>query len=528
MHNSSIYPLWVRAKKENDALAVSIWFTAQDVNNLLSSTTGLDNAVKWCKQLGVTGVHLEVFFSGTYAKRETLLNAKDRFSKEGLTVRGGLNPHMGYGKDSAGSGWKSRCYTVKPTQEELSGMFKYGASMFDEIIIDDTFFTECQCSECITARGDQSWSKYRTDLMDRISQEDVMKPAHAVNPNVKIIIKYPQWYDEYHLRGYDVPGESKIFDGVWVGTEARNFVEGIVGYEIGYNAYFNMRWHETFGKTLGGGWFDSLGTTEDTFLEQARHTVLGGGNTIVLWHYAGMLPEQNKRDAIGTPVADMKALSKELPGLIELAKFVKNKPIKGIHLLKPGNSDPYEEEWVCSFLGELGLPLKPAHEIDEHAQSAVFPVQALKDVNLPSSLRRMLAKGTPVVITDGLAERLNSYPELLQNKNLTVLKVNGSPRELLKMTREELKPLRDKLLAPFGIKFDAPGKVELYLFGDNHFVVENINDNVVDVTLDLPHVSNAKTVLTLSREGGNAEISQSGNSLKISIPQRTLVAVEYT
>ena len=249
----------------------------------------------------------------------------------------------------------------------------------------------------------------------------------------------------------------------------------------------------------------------------------------MLWHYGGMLEEQNGTGAVkGTPVADMEALSKELPGLIDLAKFVKNKPIKGIHLLKPGNSEPFEEEWIFSFLGELGLPLIPAHEIDENAQSAVFAVQALKEPNFPSSLQRMLGKGTPVVITDGLAKRLTSYPELLQNKNLTVLKVNGSSRGLLKMTREEIKPFRDKLLAPFGIKFDAPSKVELYLFGDNHFVVENINDETVDIMLDLPHISNADKVLTLPGDGGNAKISQSGNSLKISISQRTLVAVEYT
>jgi hypothetical protein len=330
------------------------------------------------------------------------------------------------------------------------------------------------------------------------------------------------------MRGYEVVREPKIFDGIWVGTESRNFdYDTSTGYEIGYNAYFNMRWLGSLGR-VGGGWFDSGRTTVNTFLEQARHTVLGDGKEIILWCYGNMLPETNGTGAIkGTPAANMKALSKELPGLIKLAKIVRDKPIKGIHLLKPGNSEPFEEEWVCSFLGNLGLPLVPAHEINEQAASAIFPVQALKDPGFPGSLQRMLDKGTPVIITDGLAKRLTSHSAILKNKNLTVLQVQGTPKQLLKLTREELKPIRDKLLAPMGMKFDAPNKVELYLFGDNYFVMENINDEAVDVTLDFPHVSNVSKALVLPEDGGNAELSQSGNSVKIRISPRTLVAVEY-
>ena len=98
----------------------------------------------------------------------------------------------------------------------------------------------------------------------------------------------------------------------------------------------------------------------------------------------------------------------------------------------------------------------------------------------------MLEKGTPVVITDGLARKLAGNQAILDNKYLTVLKVQGSPKTLLKLTREELKPIRDKLLAPMGLKFDAPNEVELYLFGADYFVVENFNDEAVDVALDFP------------------------------------------
>jgi tRNA uridine 5-carbamoylmethylation protein Kti12 len=154
-------------------------------------------------------------------------------------------------------------------------------------------------------------------------------------------------------------------------------------------------------------------------------------------------------------------------------------------------------------------------------------VQALKDPGFPDALQRMLDKGIPVVITDGLAKRLTSYPAILTNKNLTILKVKGSSKALLKLTREELKPIRDKLLAPMEMKFDAPNKVELYLFGDKHFVVENMNDEAVEVTLDLPHISTLRKALVLPEDADHTVLSQSGNRASIRISPRTLVAVEY-
>ena len=241
-----------------------------------------------------------------------------------------------------------------------------------------------------------------------------------------------------------------------------------------------------------------------------------------------MLPETNGSGSIkGTPAANMKALSKELPGLIKLSKIIHDKPLKGIHLLKPGNSEPFEEEWICSFLGNLGLPFVPANIFDEEATSAVFPVQALKDPEFAVKLKKMLDKGTPVVLTDGLSKRLSSHPDILNNNNLSILPAQGNPRGLLKMTREELKPLRDKLLAPMSMKFDAPDKVELYLFGDNYFVVENINDETIDITLDFPKLSDVTKTLVLPEEGATSEIVKNGNSLKIKLSGRTLLLVEY-
>jgi len=527
---TSVYSqsLWDTAKKNKDILTVTTLFTAQNVRDYLSTTAGLDNAVNWCKQTGITKVYIESFRRGYYADRATLVSAKNRFTSEGFKVSGCVTTTT-LGKDGVGMGWSCACYTNKGTQEELQRIFEYTAGIFDEIMIDDFLNIECQCEECITARGDQSWSKYYCDLMVKMSQERILKPAKAVNPNAKVIIKYPNWYDDFHKRGYEVVRESRDYDITYVGTETRDYNYNVrpSGY-VQYGAYFIMRWLGGIGgdKTLGG-WFDALGTTPVIYREQARQTILADANEIMLFCYSNLINETNLFDGwFGTGIANVDAFRKELPGLFELARLVRGKNIKGIHIPKLPNSDPFEEPYVFSLLGMLGLPLVPAHEVNEQAGSAIFSIHMLKSPDFSGTLQRMLDKGTPVVITDGLAKRLTNQG-LVKSDNLTVLKVEGEPKNLLKLTQEELKPIRDKLLAPMGMQFDAPNKVGLYLYGEDYFVIENFNDQKVNVTLSFPRVSDAQKVLILPADG-NVDLSVSNRSVIMqNLTPRTLIAVRY-
>ena len=533
MSINSVYSqsLWDTAKRNKDVLTITTIFPAGDVRDYLSINAGLDDAVNWCKQTGITKVYIETFRGGYYADRETLVRARDRFLKEGLKASGCVTTTR-LGKTGVGIGWGGPCYSDKGSQEELQRIFEYTAGIFDEIMIDDFLFTECQCEECITARGDQTWSKYYNDVMVKMSQERILKPAKAVNPKVKIIIKYPLWYDEFHKRGYEVVRECRDYDLTYVGTETRDYNYAVTPYNplgyVQYNAYFIMRWLGGIAgeKTLGG-WFDALGTTPVTYREQARQTILADVKELMLFSYGGLIRETNFYTGwFGTGVANVDAFRKELPGLFELARFVRGKSINGIHLPKLPNSEPFEEPYVFSLLGMLGLPLVPAHEINEQAEAAIFSVHMLKATDFSGTLQRMLDKGTPVVVTDGLAKRLTNQA-LLKRDNLTVLKVEGEPRNLLKLTQEELKPIRDKLLAPMGMQFDAPNKVGLYLYGKDCFVIENFNDQKVDVTLSFPRVSDAQKVLILPTDG-KVNLSVNNKSVIIQgLTPRTLVAVKY-
>ena len=509
--------LWDLANENKGLLRISTLFTAQNVRAYLSSDEGINNAINWCKKTGVTHVFLESYRGRYTADRKVLQHAKSRFNAEGFDVSGCVTTTK-IGKIS--TGWNViSCYTDKATQNELQKIFEYTASIFDEIMIDDFLFTDCECDQCRKARGDKTWADYRCGLMIKIGRDRILKPAGAVNPDVKIIIKYPQWYDNFHNRGYEVLRQTADYDKIWVGTETRDYDNTRWGKKVQYEAYYIMRWlGEIGGPKTGGGWFDPYGTTENTYVEQARQTVLADAKEMLLFCYGSLLRE--------TGPANVKKLRTEIPGLFKLAKLVRNKPIKGILAPKPPNSEADGEQYVFDFVGMLGLPLVPSAEIRPDAKAAFFSVHAIKDRDLPAKLRKMLDAKKPVLITDGLAKKLKSVN--LKDENLTILKVSGNPHRLLKLTRKELNPIRDKLLAPFGIRFDAPNKVALYLIGDNCLIIENFNDEPINAALEFSNPVKARKTLVLPVDG-SVKFSCTARKLNFTkITPRTLIAVEYS
>ena len=481
--------LWDLARNAQQAHRFSTLFTAQDVRGRLNSDEGIDAAIDWCKKTAVTKVYVESFRDGYQAERTALQHAKERLVAAGLTVSGCVTTTK-VGKATTGWGGTISCYTDPATQEKLQGIFEYAASLFDEIMIDDFWFTGCTCPECDAARraktvtigqrtypvaGD-TWEDYHCELMVRMSRERVLGAAKRVNPKARLIIKYPQWYDNFHERGYEVVRETADFDRIWVGTETRDYQDKRWGGTVQYEAYFIMRWLGGIGGAkCGGGWFDWLGTTERTYVEQARQTVLGGARESLLFCYGGL-----QRD---TGPKDVEALRANLPELLAVAQEVQRRPIIGIAAYKPPNSHPESEPRVFDFVGMLGLPLAPCHEFPADAPAAFFSVHALKDANLAARLSAFIAAGKPVLITDGLAQRLAGKVDLAR-PNVQVLPVKGQPKSLLELPENELNSLRAPLLRALKISLLAPNQVALYLFRDGSWVVENFSDEPAAVELN--------------------------------------------
>ncbi len=506
--------LWDVALENKDAFRFSTLFTAQNVRRYLSTEEGIEKAVAWCKETAVTKVFIESFRDGYRAERNALENARDRFRKEGIEASGCITTTR-VGKQSL-KGWNLiSCYTDIPTQEKLQSEFEYAASMFDEIMIDDFLFTDCQCEECEKAKGSKSWSEYRCDLMLDVSRTRILAAAKKVNPKVKIIIKYPQWYDKFHERGYEVVRQTADFDLIWVGTESRDPDSTRWGRKAQYESYFIMQWlGKIGGEKTGGGWFDPYGTSPPTYVEQARQTILGQARNALLFCY-GSLQE-------GQGAADVARLREEIPALFKLAQLVRGKSIIGIHAPKPPNSPPKQEEYIFDFVGMLGLPLVPATSVDPEAKVAFFSQHALADPDFPDALEKILiTAGRPVLITTHLEHLKTMLPQ--QVKNLHILKLGDEPRDLYNLTREELDAVRKPLLAPFGIEFSAPSKVALYLYSGDFVVVENFNDSPAEIKLSRSSAGGFSFTSLRPLDRGSS-ISISGNTLQASIPPRSLIA----
>jgi hypothetical protein len=480
--------LWKYANDRKDIHVYSTLITAQNVRDLLKDEAGIDAAIAWCKATGVTRVFIETFRTTYQADRARLVRARDRFRDAGFGVSGCITPTR-VGKRS--TGWNLiSCYTDRPTQEKLQAIFEFAAGLFDEIMIDDFWFTDCTCQACDAARraktvtvGDRTypvdgdtWEAYRCELMVRLSRDRILAPARRVNPKVRLIIKYPQWYDRFHERGYEVVRQTADFDRIWVGTETRDYTDKRWGGTPQYEGYFIMRWLGGIGGTkCGGGWFDPYGTTEKTYVEQARQTILGGARESLLFCYGSLLKNTGPKN--------VEALRACIPELFEVAAQVRAREPIGVAAYKPPNSHPEKERRVYDFVGMLGVPLVPCHAFPADAPAAFLPVHAMKDPDLPAKLASFAKAGKPVLMTDGLSAALGSRSPSGAPRVKT-LAVKGSPKSLLDLSQAEADALRAPLLAPLKTRFKAPARVALYLFRDGSCVVENFNDTDAAVELN--------------------------------------------
>lgn len=483
------YPLWDLARAPGQVHRFSTLFTAQDVRNYLSDAAKLDAAIDWCKKTAVTKVYIETFRDGYQAEHSALTNARARFLAAGFQVSGCVTTTR-VGKPSTGSKDTISCYTDMPTQDKVQAIFEYAAGLFDEIMIDDFWFLDCACEKCEAARAAKTvtigaqtypvngntWEAYRCEFMVRLSRDRVLGAAKRINPKARLIIKYPQWYERFHERGYEVLRETADFDRIWVGTETRDYQDARWGGTVQYEAYFIMRWLGGIGgDKCGGGWYDWLGTTERTYVEQARQTVLGGARESFLFCYGGLQRSTGPKN--------VEALRTQIPELLQVAKEISRRKPIGLAAYKPANSHAEKEARVFDFVGMMGLPLAPCHEFPADAPAAFFAVHALKDPQFVQRLAAFIRAGKPVLLTDGLAAQLRGKVDL-EAPQVRILPVKGDPKTLLGLSPAELDPLRETLLRPFKAVFHAPNQVALYLFADGSMVVENFRDSPAEVELN--------------------------------------------
>jgi len=375
------------------------------------------------QQVHVDKIYLETHRDLLVVDEKTLLAAKKFFEKRGIKVAGGITLTV-----NEGNRFETFCYSNPEHRKKVKEIVEYTAKYFDEIILDDFFFTDCKCELCIKAKGNLSWTQYRLKLMTEAAQELVIKPAKAINPKVKVVIKYPNWYEHFQGLGFNLETEPKLFDGIYTGTETRDparpgqHLQQYLGYAI-FRYFENIKPGGN-----GGGWVDTGGSSYmDRYAEQLWLTLFAKAPEITLFDFRQIQRTIRPTDRAqwqGTqPSFDFDEMMK--PVKLENGKTITpttiaraagytfekvdqflgklGKPI-GIKSYKPYNSSG--EDFLQNYLGMAGIPVEIVPEFPADAKMILLTESAKFDPFIINKIRGQLISGKNVMITSGLLRAL--------------------------------------------------------------------------------------------------------------------------
>jgi hypothetical protein len=369
-------------------------------------------------QLKVDKVYIETYRSGVIADDQLIENLKKFFTDHGVQVAGGI----AYTSNESPL-FQSFCYTNPKDRAYVKHVSELTARHFDEVILDDFFFVMTKTDSDIAAKGAQSWTQFRLNLMDEVSRNLVVGPAKAINPKIKFIIKFPNWYEHFQGLGYDLDQEPKIFDGIYTGTETRDPVLSEQHLQQ-YESYQIFRYFENIKPGgNGGGWVDTFGTRYvDRYAEQLWDTMFAKAPEIMLFNWDLLLPDVHPgdRDAwksmhtsfdydqmlASAPTSPQPTMARVAGyALRQVDQFVNQlgNPI-GLASYKPYQSTG--EDFLYDYLGMAGIPvdLYPTFPTDAH--TVLLTESAKFDPQIVSKIKVQLQAGKNVVITSGLLHAL--------------------------------------------------------------------------------------------------------------------------
>ncbi|MFH1742126.1 MAG: hypothetical protein ABIH23_24245 [bacterium] len=421
-------------------MILSVFFTAERIQQYLPTTESVDGVVPLLKRAGVSKVYLEARRGGVSTPENVLAGLRDRFQSKGFATSGGIMTIRMNGEFGvAASGPEGRCsflcYSTQSTCEVLETEIRKLARVFDEIIIDDAFLTTCRCPKCRNAKGDLEWGEFRRQLMLSVSRNHIVEPAHEENADCRVIIKFPQYYDRYAVFGYDPGSQTELFDGIWAGTETRDPSTLAYGYVPQYEGFVHYRWLQDIGREkLQGAWFDFIECTPELFIDQAITTTLAGTEEITLYCHG---PEIFSEESPLLP-----ALEAALPDLKHLASLPKKTDGVGLYMPVDGEGDG--DLFIGDFLGMWAIPLRPCNSFPEDCRAIILPSRAGGDPDIAAKAERALGQGATVLLTTAFLCSLSAESPLFDMAGLENGGVFPVPSEasglLAGEKREEVKP----------------------------------------------------------------------------------------
>ena len=413
----------------------------------------------------VDKIYLETHRDLLIVDEPTLLKAKKFFESKGIKTAGGITLTI-----NESNNFETFCYSNPEHRQKVKEIVEYTAKHFDELILDDFFFTNCKCDLCIKAKGDMSWTDYRLKLMTEAARDLIIGPAKAVNPNIKVVIKYPNWYEHFQGCGFNLETQPKMFDGVYTGTETRDpssaqHLQPYLGYLI-FRYFDNLK----PGKN-GGGWVDGGGLQNlymDRYAEQLWLTMFAKAPEITLFDIRGLQRSllktdratwQNQEvvsfnyDEMMNPVPDKtgkmvppKTIARAAGYTFEMVdKFLGElgKPV-GVKSYKPFHS--VGEDFLQNYMGMIGVPMDIVPEFPAEEPVVFLTEQAKFDPVIVAKIKKHLTEGKDVMVTSGFLNAMqdNGLSDIAEirytDQKALVKEFSGASRGRVYSDREILIP----------------------------------------------------------------------------------------
>ncbi|MGA2855064.1 MAG: hypothetical protein ABSE90_13160, partial [Verrucomicrobiota bacterium] len=396
--------------------AVSIYIPVGVVQSFDDPQKLADDWNTISRQLKVDKVYVEVQRDRRLASDDLLERVKKFFVDHGVRVAGG----MALSDGSIGGQFKSFCYTDPADRAFIKSAAELAARHFDEVIQDDFFFNTTKTDSDIAAKGKKTWTQFRLKLMDDAAKNLIVKPAKAVNPKVKMVVKFPNWYEHFQGLGFDLEKEPKIFDGIYTGTETRDPVMTDQHLQQ-YESFQIIRYFENIAPGRnGGGWVDTFSIRYfDRYAEQVSDTVFAKAREFTCFEWSGMtrpfqigersawenLPTSFKLSEITNGVSGPTWARVAGYSLEQADKFLGQlgNPI-GIASYKPFQSTG--EDFLHNYLGMIGIPIDLHPEFPTNANLVLLTECAKFDPDIVAKIKGQLRAGKSVVITSGLLRAL--------------------------------------------------------------------------------------------------------------------------
>jgi hypothetical protein len=391
----------------------AIYIAVGDVKELADRAIFEREFARASSQLRFDKVWIETYRDRVFATDAELDRVKRWFREKGIETSGGITLAAG----GEGGQFGTFDYEIPEDRAEAEKAVRLAARHFDELILDDFFFYTSKSDADIAAKGGRSWTQYRVEKMREASRDLVLGPARRVNPRVKVIIKYPNWYEHFHGLGYDLAEQPTMFDAIYTGTETRDpiitdqLLQQYESYSI-FRYFANLR---PDGRNLGG-WVDTFSTRSvDRYAEQLWDTLFAKAPEITLFNWHPM-SEARALDPGTRPWSaqrtsfDWNAIARASPGAgwgtaankaLDIADAVLGelgRPV-GIASYRPAHASG--EDFLHNYIGNLGVPIELYPSFPSDADTILLTEAAAADAEIIGKIDRRLRAGASVIVTSG-------------------------------------------------------------------------------------------------------------------------------